>query len=282
MSASQAHELTHTELEESLASIEIPPCPQTVTSVLSEAQKDAPDLKVLARTISSDVGMSAYAIKLANSTLFRRGPATDNVLQAIARLGTRNLVCIVVAVALRNSMASDMPPAFLDRFWNRSNSMAMAAGTVARKLRGIPADLAYTFGLFHDSAIPVMLRRFKDYAEVLEEAKTGRDLTEAENARYHCSHAVVGALLARNWGLPKELVDAIRFHHDTSIYASDVIAPESLSLIAVSHVAEQLIAELNLVPDPELCPVHARSVAYLGLHEEDLMDLKEELAAALS
>jgi HD-like signal output (HDOD) protein len=122
MKVSAEYNLSHDELQQTLASIEIPACPAVVTQVMAEAQKDAPDLNVLTRIIVADVGMSAFAIKLANSTLFRRGQATSSVSQALSRLGTRNIVCIVVAVALRNTMSGDIPADVLDRFWNQASA----------------------------------------------------------------------------------------------------------------------------------------------------------------
>lgn len=284
MASSKPHELNETELERILAGIDIPPCPGTVTAVMTEAQKESPDINVLTRIIAGDVGMSAFALKLANSTLFRRGAATDNVAQAVARLGTRNLLCIVISVALRDSMAGNLPAEFLDRFWSRSNGTALAAGMVARKLRGIPADQAYTYGLFHDAAIPVLMRRFADYGDALEEARAGdRPLTEIEDARYQCTHAVVGALLARNWGLPRVLSDAIRFHHSADIYASGGhgLTPLTLSLIATVHVAEKLMTDLNGEKQEEISDLYAGAVAYLGLDDDDLRDLAEDLTEAL-
>jgi HD-like signal output (HDOD) protein len=58
-------ELSHEELQQTLDSIEIPACPAVVMQVMAEAQKDAPDLNALTKIIVSDVGMSAFAIKLA-------------------------------------------------------------------------------------------------------------------------------------------------------------------------------------------------------------------------
>ncbi|TCJ17156.1 HDOD domain-containing protein [Parasulfuritortus cantonensis] len=285
MERSTPHELSYAEMDEALAGIDIPPCPNTVTAVMAEAQKDSPDITVLTRIIAGDVGMSAYALKMANSVLFRRGAVTDHVGQAIARLGTRNVVCIVVAVALRNSLADALPAEFLDHFWNRSNAAALASGMVARKLRGIPADLAYTYGLFHDAAVPVMMRRFPDYGEVFDLALTQEQpLVAIEDARYRCSHAVVGALLARNWGLPATLAAAIRHHHDVGAYEMPrgSLAAESLALIAVTQVAERLISDGLGEPDHEVGALYDKAVAYLGLHEDELRDLAEDLVEALS
>lgn len=278
---SAEYDLSNDELQQTLTSIEIPACPAVVMQVMAEAQKDAPDINVLSKIIVGDVGMSAFAIKLANSTLFRRGDATNSVPQAISRLGTRNIVCIVVAVALRNTMSGDIPADVLDRFWNRAAAVAQAASLVARKIRGVAPDLVYTYALFHNAAMPVMMRRFKDYQRTLAEVeRNGTWLVDVENELYRCSHAVVGAMLARNWGLSSMIGSAIRFHHDPEVYdpGKPFLDDQALGLIAVTHVAERILLDLAHEADIEVGVLYPQAVRYLGLTEDDLHDLRDLLA----
>jgi HD-like signal output (HDOD) protein len=278
---SAEYDLSHDELQQTLASIEIPACPAVVMQVMAEAQKDAPDINVLSKIIVGDVGMSAFAIKLANSPLFRRGGATSSVPQAISRLGTRNIVCIVVAVALRNTMSGDIPADVLDRFWHQAATVAQAASLLARNVRGIAPDMAYTYALFHNAAMPVMMRRFKDYDRTLKDAETqGSSLIELEDQRYRCSHAVVGAMLARNWGLSSLLASAVRFHHDREVYdpGKPFLDDQALGLIAVTHVAERTLQNMTGEADIEVGDFYAQAVAYLGLSDDDLHDFRDSLA----
>lgn len=275
------HELSFDEIHQALASIEIPSCPVLVTQVMSEAQKDAPDLAIVAKLISADIGMSAFTIKLANSPFFRRGEATNSVIQAIARLGTRNIVCVVVAAALRTSMSGGLPPEFLEKFWNRVSNIATTAGSIARKLRGISSDSAYTYALFHDAAIPVMMKRFSDYSSTLDEAlRKNLPLSELESVRYRCTHAVVGGMLANSWLLPKNIVKAIRHHHDEDIYRIElsIVTDEERALIAIVHIAERLTAEILGEAEMEPGNLFEQACTYLGLHEDDLHDLKDDLS----
>lgn len=281
MAVNDVHVLSHDELQQTLDSIDIPACPGVVMQVMAEAQKDEPDLQVLTKIIVGDVGMAAFAIKLANSSLFRRGDATSSVPLALSRLGTRNIVCIVVAVALRNTMSGDIPAEVLDRFWNRAAAVAQAASQVSRKVRGIAADMAYTYALFHNAAMPVMMRRFKDYSRTLEDVEQhGGSLVVHENALYHCTHAVVGALLARNWGLSSLIASAIRHHHDANVYQPDqaFLEGQALGLIAVTHIAERLVLDLAGEVDIEVGDLYPQAMAYLGLDEDDLQDLRDLLA----
>lgn len=278
--AEDLHELSFDEIHHALASIDIPSCPALVTQVMTEAQKDAPDLVTIAKLISADIGMAAFTIKLANSPFFRRGDVTNSVAQAIARLGTRNIVCVVVAAALRSSMSAGLSAEFLEKFWSRAGSVATAAGSIARRLRGISPDSAYTYALFHDAAIPVMMKRFADYSATLNEAmRESLLLTQLESERYHCTHANVGGLLAHNWLLPQNIVKAIRQHHDDDVYNTElnIVSDDVRSLIATVHVAERLTADILNEPDTEIGTFFEQACLYLGLDKDDLQDLKDDL-----
>ncbi len=278
-------ELNHEDMERTLASIDIPPCPAILAQVLSEAQKDTPDINVLATILASDVGMSAYAIKLANSALFRGSGKVTTVPKAVARLGTRNIICTVVAVSLRNNVIPGVAQEVLERFWDRAGQIALAASLTARFLRGIPPDDAYTYALFHDAGIPVMMHRFPGYTTTLREAETsGKSLILLEDERYHCHHAVVGSLMAKNWGLTRLLADGIRHHHDPTLYehSKPLLTDGTLGLIASTHIAEQLVNTMNAESDPEGTNLFQQATIYLGLSEEDIQELTELCTEALS
>jgi HD-like signal output (HDOD) protein len=209
--------LTHAELESALAAVRIPAYPAVVAEVMREAQKDDPQVKVLSRIIASDVGMSAMAVKLANSPLLGGASPVKSVQQAVARLGTSNILNVVIAVALRNS-TEGLPEDLMARFWARTSTLALATGVLARKHVGISPELAYTYALFHDAAIPVMMLNFPRYTDhcghLLDDPEA---LSVLEREHFKCDHAVVGWLLARNWGLPDSIAAAIRYHHDPDL-----------------------------------------------------------------
>ncbi|HTJ97494.1 MAG TPA: HDOD domain-containing protein, partial [Rhodocyclaceae bacterium] len=129
-------ELNKEELDKVLDAFDIPTCPALVSEVMQEARKDEPDLRRLANIISSDVGMSGITLKMANSALFRSGNQVDNVQSALQRLGMRNVLSVVLGVALRSSM-SGLPPEFIEKFWARSSALALSAGMIARRQYGI-------------------------------------------------------------------------------------------------------------------------------------------------
>lgn len=278
------YELSHEELQKVMASVDIPACPAVVADAMKEAQKDEPDIKHLADVITSDAGMSAAALKLANSALFGSGSQISSVRKAVERLGTKNTACVVVAVALRASM-NGLPAAWLEQFWKRTTQLALAASLVARRQFGISPDAAYTYALFHDAAIPIMMRRFPTYTEMLEKCQSeGRMLVDAEGEFFPCTHPVLGSLLVRNWGLPPILGQAIRFHHEADAYdlPDRTLPGGALSLIAVTHLAEHLLAETLGDRDLEVgIDLFEKAMDFLGISDDDLDDMRQRVSSAI-
>lgn len=283
MSADQHRELSHEEVQKVMSTVDIPSCPNAVTDAMKEAQKDEPDLKRLADVISGDPGMSAAALKLANSPLFGASNRVSSVPKAVERLGITNVVCVVVASALRASITG-LPAAWIDHFWKRTTILALVASLIARRQYGVSPDAAYTYALFHDAGVPLMMRRFPNYAELLEKCRTeGKLLGEMEEEYFPCTHPIISSLLVRNWGLPPILGQAIRFHHDNEAYdlPDRTLPGGALSLIAVTQVAEHLLGE-HFGDEIEVGDyLFERALDFLGISSDDLDELRSRIAAVI-
>lgn len=279
-----APELSNEDIERVFKTIEIPTCPTILVEVMSEAQKDMPDIKKLTRFITLDIGMSAITLKMANSPLFRTGAPIIDIRTAMERLGMRNIVSVVVAGALRSSMAG-ISSKFIEKFWDRSSVVAIASGLIARRQRGIAADSAYTYALFHDIGIPLMVRRFPEYMRVLEECRqSGRMLIEAEADYFPCTHPVIGALMVHSWGLPADISQAIRFHHEPDVYdlPDSILSDGAVSLIALTQIADHFASEIYGEDDLEVgSAVYDRALAHFGISGEELEQLSEDINLAI-
>jgi HD-like signal output (HDOD) protein len=235
--------------------------------------------------IAEDPSMSATALKLANSPLYRSGNPISSVRHAIDRLGTQSVVCIVVAVALRSTVQG-LPEAWLNQFWRRATQVAVITALVARHQFGISQDTAYIYALFHHAAIPMMMKRFKDYAAVFATDKEDGELfIDIETARFPCTHPIVGSLMVRNWGLPAIIGLAIRFHHDPEAYElpDETLPVSALSLIAVTHIAQHLISEMLGERDSEVGEVlYANAMTFIGLSDNEIDDLRPHVELTLA
>jgi HD-like signal output (HDOD) protein len=273
--------LSAEEIDQVFKNIDIPTCPAIVTMAMAEAQREEPDIRKLVAAIEKDVGITALIIKLVNSPLFRTNQPVSRVSDALARLGIRNVVCVIAAAALRSSM-SGVDAKWLEQFWSHASLVATAAGMIARKQFGIAPDAAYTFALFHDSAIPLLRKRFDNYINVMNMAiKDHIQLIDAEEKFFPCTHSIAGALLVRNWGLPAIIAQSIRFHHEKDVYhLSETNLPGSaVSLIAVTQVAERLVTHPTQNIEFEVNEIHyQQALAHLGISEEELQEIRDLLS----
>jgi HD-like signal output (HDOD) protein len=276
--------LTPEQLQQVMGTLDIPACPTIVKQAMAESQKDEPDLTKLASLITHDPAMTAAVLKLVNSPIYRASKAISSVREAVERLGSRSVVTVVVAVALR-AMITGLSSEWLEQFWKRTTQVAVASAMIARKQFGVSPDVAYTYALFHDAAIPMLMKRFSDYEAVITRSQTeGVLLHDAEKGHFPCSHPVVGSLLIRNWGLPAILGLGIRYHHEPDVYElSDKVLPGgALSFIAITHIAEHLAAEHFGELDTEVGMAHfEKALDYLGASEQELDEFRERVSAAL-
>ena len=84
--------------------------------------------------------------------------------------------------------------------------------------------------------------------------------------------------MARTWGLPRQVCDAIRLHHDYDIFHDPAVDPGVQRLVAMGLVAElsiQRFARMN--ESLEWNKGGERAIGLLLLTETDLVDWNETL-----
>lgn len=256
MTANDPHELPSVDsvLEQTLKDIGIPPRPEILDLIATEIGKDDPNFRHLGHLIDVDVSLAASVIKTANSPFFGFRSRARSPNEALMMLGLDVSSRAIAGISLRKAFPADIR---LERFWHASAQIAALSGWLAQvigkgKLRA--AD-AYTYGLFRDCGIPVMLRRFPSYRKILvranEDAVQQFTLVEQMGlAEFPTDHAMVGCLLAESWWLPEEICLAIRHHHELS--ALDQHDPINLGLpatsrylIAIGQLSEHILQELT-------------------------------------
>ncbi len=275
------------EISRVLGNIVIPPCPRIVIAMVQEARNDDPDLLKLDKLISGDMGLASAVIKSANSPFYGLNHKVQAVKSALQVLGIRSVTNIVTLLALRNALGApgQASDPFWDQFWDRTNYHAIACARLARQLRFISTDGAYTFGLFNDCGIPVLVQRFTDYKETLKLASTtDRPFVELENERYQATHTLVGSILARSWHLPDLVCNAIRDHHSFDLLYGETKAGQGdvAALVAISLIADYLVNDFLGTRQDSEWPQHgAQALDYLGFDEDELLESKTDILEEL-
>lgn len=267
-------------LESSLRDIGIPPRPVILDRIRSEMLKDEPNFNRLAHVITTDVSLSASLIKTANSPYFGNRSRVRSVREALMILGLDVSSRAIAGIILRKIFPKSPQ---LERFWDASARIARLSGWLAQRVtqNKLRSDDAYTFGLFRDCGIPILLARFPGYDGVLAEAnqETNLSFTAVEEARMPTNHTMVGCLLAQSWWLPEEICLAIRHHHDASVIETHSITPplSSRYQIAVAQFAEYLVQQYSGLSHTQEWPKLGPACLHLlNIDDAELENIKAE------
>ncbi len=267
------------QFEKSLLENGIPPRPAALEAVVVEMRKESPDFNYLGEILRQDVALAGGIVQMANSPFFRRQGQIRTVRDAMTVLGLQVLSQTVACIALRQSFAS----AKLERFWDASSRIASVAAHLASKRAwpGLGPEDAFTFTLFRDCGIAVLLLRSPGYEHVLRRAngESVRSFTDVELDALPTTHVHVGALLTQSWWLPQEISDAIRFHHDIRILVEDgsslTNSPIPGGLAALAHVAEMVYQRLTGLGETcEWRKLGRASMRRLALQDSDLLSFE--------
>ena len=264
--------------EKLVASIGIPPRPTVVLTVMDAKASDDVDMAAVVRAIATDVGITAALIKTVNSPLYGLRRRVESVAEAASMLGINSLATLVTSLALKTTLVAGG----IERFWDQSARIALIAAWLAGRYR-LARDEAHLFGLFRDAGIPLLMKRFPDYRDTLRLANTDTEgeFTHVEEARHNLNHAVVGALLCRNWKLSDTLHDAVLRHHELGLFDSDSPATVK-NLVAIGHLASQLESlHTRSRDDEEWMKIGHAVETWLMISADDLDELHHEAGSML-
>jgi putative nucleotidyltransferase with HDIG domain len=186
----------------------------------------------VAEVVSSDPGVSAQILHVANSAFFAAAAKSDSVEHAVNRLGTETVRSLVLAAEVFGS--ENRPEGVTDTWLLAQRDHAIAAAMLARQIVPDRArrDQAFLAGLLHDIGELITPSRA---------AAAGATPAGVPDG----SHAELGAYLLGLWGLPDPIVEAVALHHRP---AAAEPSP-GLDVLVATHVTEALLAELA-PPDP--------------------------------
>ncbi len=181
-----------------------------------------PDFKLsdIARSISSDVSLTADLLKLVNSAAFSLSTPCRNIPDAVKLVGTRGIKNLLYSVGSIKSVGTATDDQ--KKLWQHSHRVAFYSYNLSRnffsKQRDVIED-SYVCGLLHDmgkgvfySAQPHFMTKLKNLSEEKTiEPHMFEKLLSGQN------HAEIGALIAEKWNFPPVIIETLRFHHDPDI-----------------------------------------------------------------
>ena len=209
----------------------LPSIPKVVALLLSELDREVPDLKKITQLISIDPALTARLLQLSNSGFFQLSRQVNGVSESLAIVGLGHVRTLVAASATAASLKA-VPGINLQQYWDYSLNVAK----VSRSLAGVVRQnqqAAFTAGLIH--FVGELAMRLGMPSEMLEmnieiPALDSRR-AKAERRQYGFSHTQVAAGLASKWLLPEPIVEALE--HQDAPFRNNAYEP----LAGVLHLA---------------------------------------------
>ena len=256
---------------------DIPPMPPVAARVVRAAEDESKSASDLAEIISTDPGLVAKILRIANSSLFARAEKAESLQQAIVALGFKTVKNLAIAASART--LGRRPGPVEDDLWRHSVGVAVTASCIAMECRRLTADEAFTAGILHDVGKFILHQHDAERYEEVLRLRRERHMTSvaAEFEVFGFDHAAVGAAVLRRWGLPDTLAGAVRFHQNIMVLRQ--ARQEILTLAACTNLANRIAYTLKFgvdLPYVDSGDTQEAAVKVLGMNPEGLLKVVQD------
>ncbi|MBI5068419.1 MAG: HDOD domain-containing protein [Deltaproteobacteria bacterium] len=218
--------------------VKVPPYPAVAMKVDKLVKREDYGLDELTKLVASDQALAADALRCANSAFFSRGMPVTSLVQAITRIGGKEMARLAIASGLGAHARAPGPLASLKRrIWLDGLAGAALCQELARK-RLLDVEEAFVCGLLHDFGRMIAVA----CVEEILAAHPGQRAMPLEYwlgvvDRYHVE---LGLVLAAKWDLPQMVSDVISLHHTDPQGAEE---PRMVELVMAADEVVRMLGE---------------------------------------
>jgi putative nucleotidyltransferase with HDIG domain len=245
-----------------------PVMPQVARQMQRVIKEPTVSTDELAEVIEIDPVISLRLISVANSPIYRGITEIRNVKTAIQRLGLKETLNLVIAIANKSLYETDKVQykILMDKMWGHSLASAFGAKLIAQKLKLEDPESFFLMGLTHDIGKILLLKAFTG---ISKQKMLNLDAVQANIQEGHIS---LGIMLIKRWGFDEKFVKVITHHEDSEF------DDNALKEILVVHLANMITRNIRLsLFEDEVDFAELRSAQILELEPEATESIGEEL-----
>ncbi|MBN1292502.1 MAG: HDOD domain-containing protein [Candidatus Latescibacteria bacterium] len=260
----------------------LPPLPEIYFKVEELAKNPNATSADYSKILELDTGITARLFRMSNSAFFAFNRKINSVKDAVALMGTREIVSLVrLACITGNLKVSPEIESSVKKVWEHSAICAIAAqliyeeGDIKEKNQEFKESL-FISGIIHDIGKIILWKFFPDiYLPVMLNPDFGSDPTISDEKKYlGISHCDVGKSLADHWQLPETFRNVIAYHH------TPTLRPESdlVMIIHISNIVSKLI--MNDLPEGKDIGLDPE-IKKIGYNESKIRELTDDLESSI-
>lgn len=259
---------------------QVKPLPESISALIRVVGNPHHTRDDVIRVLRTDPVIAGKLIQWSNSGFFGRGQICWSLEDALGRLGEQRLCVLAMAYSAQMLRNQSLLGYGLEKgIWSKSISTAVIAEILAR-YSSVPSGVAYLTGLLLDVGKVALDHYVLQYQ--LEMMLAPDPFDQLEKVYLGIDHALVGAMLLKNWNLPQEMVLAVRYHHDLKgLHIESSFIEELIHLV---HLADAFSSQLeeDLGSDGLRYELSDSSIQWLQNHEQNWSQLEKEFISAIS
>lgn len=199
---------------------DLPSIPAAALAVMREAESETGSANSVAHHIAQDQALAARVLRLSNSAFYGLAGEVTDLQESVVVLGMRCVRNLAMVASTYPWMVKPLTGYCLGpkEMWTHSFGVAIAAQEITKLTRTGDPDVAFTAGLLHNLGKVALSIWLENRIPMFIAVANQEDLTfnEVERKLLGYDHAEVGEYLGKQWNLPKQIREAIRYHHEPS------------------------------------------------------------------
>ena len=250
----------------------LPHFPEVVLELIKLTEDPKATLARISARIAMDPILTADLLKLVNSAFYALPRRVNNILQGVKIVGMKGLRNILYSYGARTIMREqydEMKP-----LWDHSYRVALYAFLLARsfKPQSDILDDVYVSAILHDLGQIIVTYLHPEAMEQMTRFCKEKDIPPRilERFSFGLNHAEIGALIARKWNFPEQLVYGIKCHHDPlsapaqhrevvfCVYLANAMSDLERGYVTFAQMERPVLSDFGLDTEEKFLKVHER------------------------
>jgi HD-GYP domain-containing protein (c-di-GMP phosphodiesterase class II) len=248
----------------------VPPVmPRVAQDLQNVVNKPNATPDMLALTIEREPVIALRLISIANSPIYRGIKEIRTIREAIPRLGLKETMNVVMAIA-NKSLYETKNPHFrllMDRLWGHSIATAFGAKLIGQHLKLQDVDTLFLMGLTHDVGKTFLLKAFSEDA-----ALKGMDM-KLVIANIQEAHLGITNIMLKRWGFNEGFIRAVSMHEKNEFDSG--ISMDCL-VVNLANMITRIIG-YSIMEPAKIEPADLRSASLLGIDPGTVAKLGDEI-----